>query len=249
MTTVEEPVTTDRGTDAAVQVEGLWKIFGPRADKIIGTPDADLPRAELKEKTGCVAGVKDVSFEVAPGEVFVVMGLSGSGKSTLVRCLTRLIEPTAGTVQLDGVDVTKASDSRAARPAPQAGLDGVPALRAAAAPAGDRQRRLRAGDPRHGQEGAAREGGRGRLAGRPRRIRDVLPGPALRRHAAAGRPGPSAGGRARHPALRRAVLRARPADPPRHAERGDPAPPTSSARPWSSSPTTSRRRSSSATGS
>ncbi len=111
MTTVEEPGTTDRGTDAAVQVEGLWKIFGARSDKIIGTPDADLARAELKEKTGCVAGVKDVSFEVAPGEVFVVMGLSGSGKSTLVRCLTRLIEPTAGTVQLDGVDVTNASDA------------------------------------------------------------------------------------------------------------------------------------------
>jgi glycine betaine/proline transport system ATP-binding protein len=93
-------------------VDGLWKIFGARADKIIGTPDAELPRAELKAKTGCVAGVKDVSFDVAPGEVFVVMGLSGSGKSTLVRCLTRLIEPTAGTVELDGIDVTKASDSQ-----------------------------------------------------------------------------------------------------------------------------------------
>jgi glycine betaine/proline transport system ATP-binding protein len=97
---------------AALTVDSLWKIFGPRADRIIGTPDADLPRAELKRKTGCVAGVKDVSFEVAPGEVFVVMGLSGSGKSTLVRCLTRLIEPTAGTVTIDGVDVTNASESQ-----------------------------------------------------------------------------------------------------------------------------------------
>lgn len=97
---------------AAVSVEGLWKIFGSGSDKIIGTPEADLPRAELKAKTGCVAGVKDVSFDVAPGEVFVVMGLSGSGKSTLVRCLTRLIEPTAGTVEMDGVDVTKASESQ-----------------------------------------------------------------------------------------------------------------------------------------
>ncbi len=97
---------------AALAVDSLWKIFGPRADKIIGTPDADLPRAELKKKTGCVAGVKDVSFEVDPGEVFVVMGLSGSGKSTLVRCLTRLIEPTAGTIEIDGVDVTNASVSQ-----------------------------------------------------------------------------------------------------------------------------------------
>jgi glycine betaine/proline transport system ATP-binding protein len=98
-------------TDAALSVRGLWKIFGNRADRIIGTPDAELSRAELKEKTGCVVGVKDVSLEVAPGEVFVVMGLSGSGKSTLVRCLTRLIEPTAGEVVIDGRNVTAASDS------------------------------------------------------------------------------------------------------------------------------------------
>jgi glycine betaine/proline transport system ATP-binding protein len=95
--------------DAALSVKHLWKIFGRGADKIVGTPDADLSRAELKEKTGCVVGVRDVSFDVAPGEVFVVMGLSGSGKSTLVRCLTRLIEPTAGEVVIDGRDITRAS--------------------------------------------------------------------------------------------------------------------------------------------
>jgi glycine betaine/proline transport system ATP-binding protein len=76
---------------------------------VVGTPDADLPRSELREKTGCVAAVRDVSFEVHPGEIFVVMGLSGSGKSTLVRTLIRLIEPTAGRVELDGHDVTAAN--------------------------------------------------------------------------------------------------------------------------------------------
>ncbi|WP_341925419.1 glycine betaine/L-proline ABC transporter ATP-binding protein [Nocardioides psychrotolerans] len=96
----------------ALQVEGLWKIFGDRADRVIGTPDADLSRAELKARTGCVSAVKDVSFDVAPGEVFVVMGLSGSGKSTLVRCLARLIEPTSGQVTIDGEDVTRASESQ-----------------------------------------------------------------------------------------------------------------------------------------
>ncbi len=95
----------------ALHVEGLWKIFGPRADKIIGTDQAQLSRKELQEQTGHVVGIRDVSFDVAPGEVFVVMGLSGSGKSTLVRLLTRLIEPTAGTVELYGEQITGMADS------------------------------------------------------------------------------------------------------------------------------------------
>src|SRR3954462_6852126 len=97
--------------EPTLRVEDLWKVFGPKgkADHIIGTPDADLPRPEMLEKTGCVAAVKDISFEVAEGEVFVVMGLSGSGKSTLVRCLTRLIEPTAGKVALENRDVASMS--------------------------------------------------------------------------------------------------------------------------------------------
>jgi glycine betaine/proline transport system ATP-binding protein len=104
--------TEAKAGQPTLTVDGLWKIFGPRADKLIGTPDADLPRAEMLEKTGCVAAVKDISFEVGQGEVFVVMGLSGSGKSTLVRCLTRLIEPTAGTVVIDGNDMTTASPAK-----------------------------------------------------------------------------------------------------------------------------------------
>jgi glycine betaine/proline transport system ATP-binding protein len=106
------PVRTTDGAEPAVRVDSLWKIFGSRADKIIGTEDAQLSRKELQEKTGCVTAVRDVSFEVSPGEVFVVMGLSGSGKSTLVRMLTRLIEPTAGTVVINGEEVTSADEGR-----------------------------------------------------------------------------------------------------------------------------------------
>ncbi len=101
----------EQANSAGLEVSNLWKIFGPRADKVIGTEDEHLSRQDLKTKTGCVVGVKDVSFNVEPGEVFVVMGLSGSGKSTLVRCLTRLIEPTAGSVRIGEDDVTGASDS------------------------------------------------------------------------------------------------------------------------------------------
>jgi len=93
-------------------IRNLWKVFGHRADRIPGDPKmAKLTGPEILERTGCVPAVRDMSFDVARGEVFVVMGLSGSGKSTLVRCLTRLIEPTAGQVLLEGQDVMKASAS------------------------------------------------------------------------------------------------------------------------------------------
>ena len=59
-----------------VSCRNVWKVYGPKADRIVDSPDALLPRAELLEKTGCVAAVRDVSFDVAPGEVFVVMGSS-----------------------------------------------------------------------------------------------------------------------------------------------------------------------------
>ena len=99
-------------SSSAISVRNLWQVFGPNPERIIGSPDAALPRAELRAKTGNTAAVRDVSFDVAPGEVFVVMGLSGSGKSTLVRCLTRLIEPTSGHVVMDGEDILAASPSR-----------------------------------------------------------------------------------------------------------------------------------------
>jgi glycine betaine/proline transport system ATP-binding protein len=106
--TPEAPPAPDRNGDPLLRAEGVWKVFGKNADKIVGTPDADLSRADMREKTGCVAAVRDVTIDVWPGEVFVVMGLSGSGKSTLVRTLIRLIEPTAGTVRIGEQDVTAA---------------------------------------------------------------------------------------------------------------------------------------------
>jgi glycine betaine/proline transport system ATP-binding protein len=96
---------------AVFDVRNLWKVFGPKAGEVPGSRELSrLPRKELKKKTGCVAAICDLSFEVAPGEVFVVMGLSGSGKSTLVRCLTRLIEPTAGEILFQGEDIVHAGE-------------------------------------------------------------------------------------------------------------------------------------------
>ncbi len=104
---------SDAGAPPVFSVEGLWKVFGPRADRVPADPAlAALDAAELRARTGCTAAVRDVSFDVRKGEVFVVMGLSGSGKSTLVRCLTRLIEPTAGRIAIDGEDVRAMDGTR-----------------------------------------------------------------------------------------------------------------------------------------
>jgi glycine betaine/proline transport system ATP-binding protein len=114
--TVEPPATAATDATAAgrptIAVRHLWKAFGPAENRIVGTPNADLPNADLRAKLGTMVAVRDVTFDVRPGEIFVVMGLSGSGKSTLIRCLTRLIEPTSGEILLDGEDIRKADQAR-----------------------------------------------------------------------------------------------------------------------------------------
>ena len=96
----------------ALEVRHLWKVFGPHPDRAIELARSGSTRSEVLAATGCTIGVRDVGFQVAPGETFVVMGLSGSGKSTLVRCLARLVDPTAGEVLLDGNDLLAMDDAR-----------------------------------------------------------------------------------------------------------------------------------------
>ena len=98
----------ERTGPPVIRASGIWKVFGPNPERLVGSEDALLPRAELREKTGNVVAVRDVTLEVWQGEVFVVMGLSGSGKSTLVRTLIRLIEPTAGEIEIAGHNVMSA---------------------------------------------------------------------------------------------------------------------------------------------
>jgi glycine betaine/proline transport system ATP-binding protein len=106
--TAEEPRASESNGEPVVRAQGVWKVFGANGDRVIGTPDAELSRADLREKTGNVIAVRDVSLDIYAGEVFVVMGLSGSGKSTLVRTLIRLIEPSAGAISITGQDVMAA---------------------------------------------------------------------------------------------------------------------------------------------
>ena len=86
----------------------VWKLFGEGADRLLVT----RPHPELSEihAAGLIGAVRDANIEIREGEIFVIMGLSGSGKSTLVRCLSRLIEPTAGEILFDGQDLLRASE-------------------------------------------------------------------------------------------------------------------------------------------
>ena len=90
-----------------IEVNNLVKIFSSQPQKALHLLDKGLSKEQILAETGLTIGVNKVSFTVNEGEVFVIMGLSGSGKSTILRCLNRLIEPTSGSVIIDGVDITK----------------------------------------------------------------------------------------------------------------------------------------------
>ncbi|MFC0523498.1 glycine betaine/L-proline ABC transporter ATP-binding protein [Pontibacillus salicampi] len=92
-----------------IKVENLSKIFGKNPSQAIKMLDEGKKKEEILDKTGNTVGVNRASFEVEEGEIFVIMGLSGSGKSTLVRLLNRLIEPTEGSVYVDGQNLSNMS--------------------------------------------------------------------------------------------------------------------------------------------
>ncbi len=81
-----------------IACKNVWKIYGATTEHDHSAPSG-------------LAALKDATFDIFPGECFVIMGLSGSGKSTLVRCMTRLIEPSRGRVTIEGIDITAASAS------------------------------------------------------------------------------------------------------------------------------------------
>lgn len=95
-----------------IEIKNLYKIFGSNPAVGMELIRAGKTKEEIHEQTGLTVGVQDASFTVNRGEVFVVMGLSGSGKSTLVRMLNRLIEPTSGSVLVEGDDVMEMNKER-----------------------------------------------------------------------------------------------------------------------------------------
>ena len=122
-------------SESKLSCRNVWKLFGPDPQGFLRSHDGH-PSPEQVKKAGYISAVYDASLEVYEGEILVLMGLSGSGKSTLVRCLSRLIEPTAGEMLFDGSDLLAATDKemietmQAAQEALAATLAGAGALAA-----------------------------------------------------------------------------------------------------------------------
>ena len=112
--TIEEEIA-DGDRQAKIACSGVWKIYGRHADeRLADWLKTGMASMEIRDEAlavGLMPAVCDVSFHVPRGESFVIMGLSGSGKSTVVRCLCRLIDPSAGSILLDGRSVPDMSEA------------------------------------------------------------------------------------------------------------------------------------------
>jgi glycine betaine/proline transport system ATP-binding protein len=92
-----------------IRIKNLYKIFGKDEKKVLEQVKAGKSKDAILAETGHTVGLSNINLDVYPGEIFVIMGLSGSGKSTLIRHFNRLIEPTAGEIELAGSDVMQLS--------------------------------------------------------------------------------------------------------------------------------------------
>jgi glycine betaine/proline transport system ATP-binding protein len=101
----EIPIEYTRSLQPIISVRDLTKVFGQDPEKALELHRTGRSKQEIYEETGSTLALDDVSFDVMPGETFVLMGLSGSGKSTLLRCINRIIDPTEGEILIGGEDI------------------------------------------------------------------------------------------------------------------------------------------------
>ena len=97
-------------SEIKIKIKNLYKIFGKNPKSALEQVKDGVNKDELLEKHNHVLGLKDINLDIEEKSIQVVMGLSGSGKSTLIRHINRLIEPTDGSVVVDGDEVLKMND-------------------------------------------------------------------------------------------------------------------------------------------
>lgn len=100
---------TQQKPDVKLSCRNVWKVYGAQPDQFFQNRRGEVgdatAHAERIRAAQHIVAAANVSFDVHVGEIFVIMGLSGSGKSTIVRCLSRIVEPTAGEILMDGQDL------------------------------------------------------------------------------------------------------------------------------------------------
>ncbi|NVK15751.1 MAG: glycine betaine/L-proline ABC transporter ATP-binding protein [Rhodobacteraceae bacterium] len=92
-----------------ISCKNVWKLFGANPEQYLKSLTGNPGFDEIRQ-AGYIAAVRDVSLDIAKGEMLVIMGLSGSGKSTFVRCLSRLIDITGGEVAVEGQNIGEMSE-------------------------------------------------------------------------------------------------------------------------------------------
>ncbi|OQY31242.1 MAG: hypothetical protein B6241_14585 [Spirochaetaceae bacterium 4572_59] len=98
------PETRD---ESQIVIKDLWKIYGRDPKRILKKELRNLSKEEIQKKTGCIVGMKNINLNIEKGKFYILMGLSGSGKSTLVRSLIRLVNPSSGSITINGENITK----------------------------------------------------------------------------------------------------------------------------------------------
>src|SRR5262245_18909543 len=97
-------------SDPSIEIRELYKIFGRSPEQYVGAVKNGLSKGELGKTHGHILGLNNINISMPAGKIQVIMGLSGSGKSTLIRHINRLIEPTSGSIVIDGRNILDMSE-------------------------------------------------------------------------------------------------------------------------------------------
>lgn len=99
----------------AIEASHVYKLFGDHPARALAALRNGASRKEVEERYDMMAAVIDISLDVNPGELFVLVGLSGSGKPAFVRCLNLLHKPTSGSIKVFDQDITGLSSKELRR--------------------------------------------------------------------------------------------------------------------------------------
>ena len=97
-------------SNSPIEIRNLYKIFGKNPKAYVDAVKNGMSKTVLGKEYKHILGLNDINISIPAGKIQVVMGLSGSGKSTLIRHINRLIEPTSGSIVINGRNVLEMNE-------------------------------------------------------------------------------------------------------------------------------------------